>query len=39
MESDINAPRASSAEFLAGHAKLRTNFSWSACVERLVQLF
>ena len=39
MEADINAPRAATAEFLAGHTQLRTGFSWAACVDRLVQLF
>jgi glycosyltransferase involved in cell wall biosynthesis len=39
MEADIHAPRAATAAFLQGQAQLRTDFSWVACVERLVQLF
>jgi glycosyltransferase involved in cell wall biosynthesis len=39
MEADIHAPRAATATFLQGQAQLRADFSWAACVERLVQLF
>jgi glycosyltransferase involved in cell wall biosynthesis len=39
MEADIDAPRAQTEAFLEGQAQLRTDFSWPACVERLVQLF
>jgi glycosyltransferase involved in cell wall biosynthesis len=39
MEADIVAPRAQTEAFLQGQAQLRTDFSWAACVERLVQLF
>lgn len=39
MEADIAAPRATTADFLEGQAQLRKDFSWTACVERLVRLF
>jgi glycosyltransferase involved in cell wall biosynthesis len=39
MEADIQAPRAATQAFLQGQAQLRSDFSWAACVERLVRLF
>jgi glycosyltransferase involved in cell wall biosynthesis len=39
MEADIRAPRAATEAFLQGRAQLRSDFSWAACVERLVRLF
>ena len=39
MEADIAAPRAKTTAFQQGQAQLRTDFSWAACVDRLVQLF
>jgi glycosyltransferase involved in cell wall biosynthesis len=39
MEADVSAPRAGSSAFLQGQAQLRSEFSWAACVARLVQLF
>jgi hypothetical protein len=39
MEADVTTPRAGTTAFLQGQAQLRTEFSWSACVARLVQLF
>jgi glycosyltransferase involved in cell wall biosynthesis len=39
METDIRAPRAATDAFLQGQAQLRRDYSWAACVERLVRLF
>lgn len=39
MEADMAAPRAQTPAFEQGRAQLCRDFSWAACVARLVQLF